>query len=111
MTSYHLLTPDPELLSFNASGIAVVHVQDKKICITRYNDQWFAFSARCPHASGHMDEGFVDAAGNIVCPVHRYRFSLKSGRDINGEGYHLKTYKLELRGTALYVGLQSFNLL
>ena|SRR5688572_12882648 len=111
MTSYHLLTPDPELLSFNASGIAVVHVQDKKICITRYNDQWFAFSATCPHASGHMDQGFVDAAGNIVCPVHRYRFSLKSGRDTNSEGYHLKTYKLELRGTALYVGLQSFNLL
>jgi 3-phenylpropionate/trans-cinnamate dioxygenase ferredoxin subunit len=111
MISYHLLTPDPELLSFNNCGIAVVHIQDKKICITKYKDEWFAFSARCPHASGHMDEGFVDATGNIVCPVHRYRFSLKTGRDTNGEGYYLKTYKLEVRGTALFIGFQSFNIL
>ena len=111
MISHHLLTPDPGLLTFNGFGIAVIDIQDKKICITKHKDEWFAFSARCPHASGRMDEGFVDAAGNIVCPVHKYRFSLKSGRDTNGEGYQLKTYKLELRGSALYVGLQSLDFL
>ncbi|HSB94414.1 MAG TPA: Rieske 2Fe-2S domain-containing protein [Flavitalea sp.] len=111
MISFHLLSPNPESLPFNAAGIAVVDVQDKKICVTRYRDEWYAFSAKCPHASGPMDEGFVDAAGNVVCPVHRYRFSIKNGRDSNGEGYCLKTYKLELRGQALYVGLQSFNFL
>ena len=111
MISFQLLCSDPELLPFNESGIAVVNVQDKKICVTKFQDQWYAFSPKCPHASGHLDKGFVDATGSIVCPVHRYRFSLKNGRDSNGEGYYLKTYKLEQRGTALYVGIQSVNLL
>jgi nitrite reductase/ring-hydroxylating ferredoxin subunit len=109
MTTFHLLTQDPELLPFNESGIAVVEVKGKKICVTKYKDEWFAFAAKCPHASGPMDEGFIDAIGNIVCPVHRYRFSLKNGRNTSGEGYYLKTYNLEMRGVALYVGIESFN--
>jgi nitrite reductase/ring-hydroxylating ferredoxin subunit len=111
MTSFHLLTPDPDLLSFNGAGIAVIQVQEKSICITRYRDEWYAFASKCPHASGAMNEGFVDAAGYIVCPVHRYRFSLKNGLDAAGEGYKLKTYRLERRGKALFVGIDSFNLL
>ena len=109
--TYYLLSPDPNQLSFNASGIAVVQVEGKSICVTRFRDQWYAFAAKCPHASGHLNEGFIDAVGNIVCPVHQYRFSLKNGRDASGEGYHLKTYKLELRGTALYIAIESFNFL
>jgi nitrite reductase/ring-hydroxylating ferredoxin subunit len=111
LTTFHLISSDPDELDFNASDIAVVEVEGKKICVTKYKDEWYAFAATCPHASGQMDQGFVDALGNIVCPVHRYRFSLKNGRNTSGEGYYLKTYKLEIRGTALYVGIQTFNFL
>jgi len=109
MTTFHLLSSQPDQLPFNSSSIAVVEVQNKKICVTRYKGQFYAFAATCPHASGHMDEGFVDALGNIVCPVHRYRFSLKNGRNTSGEGYFLKTYPLEMRGTELFVGIQELN--
>jgi nitrite reductase/ring-hydroxylating ferredoxin subunit len=108
---YQLLTSDPNQLPFNKSGIAVIEVQGKSICLTRFKDQWYAFASKCPHASGPMHEGFVDAAGYIVCPVHKYRFSMKNGLDAGGEGYKLKTYKLELRGTALYVAIETFNFL
>jgi len=109
MATYHLLAADPELLPLNAAGMTVVEVNGKNICVARWNNEWYAFAAKCPHASGKMDEGFIDSLGNVVCPVHRYRFSLKNGRNTSGEGYYLKTYKLEMRGTALYVGLESFR--
>jgi 3-phenylpropionate/trans-cinnamate dioxygenase ferredoxin subunit len=37
--------------------------------------------------------------------VHRYKFSLQNGRNTSGEGYYLKTYPVEVRGEAIFVGL------
>jgi 3-phenylpropionate/trans-cinnamate dioxygenase ferredoxin subunit len=102
---FHKIADDPATLSFNHNHIAVVDVKGKKICIARFNNQWFAFAYKCPHASGIMSEGYIDAAGNVVCPVHRYKFSLQNGRNTSGEGYYLKTYPVEIRAEALYVGL------
>ena len=53
------------------------------------------------HASGILADGYVDAIGNVVCPVHRYRFSIRNGR--NSEGYFLKVYVVERREDGVYV--------
>jgi len=50
-----------------------------------------------------MADGFIDATGQVVCPLHRYRFNIKNGRNTSGEGYYLKTYPLERREDGLYV--------
>ncbi|WP_207511060.1 Rieske (2Fe-2S) protein [Longitalea luteola] len=102
---YHQIADHPSELAFNQQGIAVVEVKGKKICITRFGNEWFAFAYKCPHASGIMSEGYVDAVGNVVCPVHRYKFSLKNGRNTNGGGYYLKTYPVEVREEALFVAI------
>lgn len=96
---------DEELIFPNENGIALIEVEGKKICMTRIDGQWHAFAYKCPHASGRLDEGFIDALGNVVCPVHRYRFSVKNGRNTSGEGYYLKTYRLEKREGGLYIEL------
>ncbi|MFT3826402.1 MAG: nitrite reductase (NAD(P)H) small subunit [Chitinophagaceae bacterium] len=92
-------------LLLNQNNIAVVEAGGKKICLTQYKEQWFAFSYKCPHASGLMSEGYVDAVGNITCPLHRYKFSLQNGRNTSGEGYYLKTYPVEQREEGLYIGM------
>lgn len=111
MLKYHLLAADPDLLELNESGMAVVNVQGKNLCVAKFRDEWYAFAAKCPHASGQMHHGFIDAMGHVVCPLHRYRFDIRNGRNTSGEGYFLKTYKLEKRGQALYVGIESFGFL
>lgn len=103
--TYHQIADHPSTLSFNQQGIAVVELKGKKICITRYKEEWFAFGYKCPHASGIMADGHIDAVGNVVCPVHRYKFSLKNGRNTSGEGYYLKTYPVEVREEAVFVGI------
>lgn len=92
-------------LDFAASQIAVVETGGKKICIGRYNGQLYAFAYKCPHASGIMADGYIDALGNIVCPVHRYKFSLQNGRNTSGEGYYLKHWQVELREDGIYIAV------
>jgi nitrite reductase/ring-hydroxylating ferredoxin subunit len=90
--------------------IGVMEVQGKKICYTRYEQQLYAFAYKCPHASGIMADGFIDDAGNVVCPLHRYRFNIKNGYNSSGEGFYLKTYPLEQREDGLYLGLEKSSL-
>lgn len=107
---YHRIAKHASELAFNERGIAVVEVKDKKICITRFGEEWFGFAYTCPHASGIMAEGYIDAVGNIVCPIHRYKFDIKNGRNTTGEGYYLKTYPVEARGEAIFVGIPDSGL-
>ncbi len=84
----------------------MVKAGGKNICIAAVGDNLYGCAAKCPHASGFMHEGWVDAQGNIVCPLHRYRFSLANGRNTSGEGYFLKTYAVEIRETGVFVGIE-----
>ena len=93
-------------MHFSENGVAIVEVKDKSICITKFHDGWFAFAAKCPHAGGLLAEAHIDAVGNIVCPLHRYKFNIKNGRNISGEGYALKTYPVEIKSNGVFVGLE-----
>jgi 3-phenylpropionate/trans-cinnamate dioxygenase ferredoxin subunit len=92
-------------LDFAENNIAVAEVNGKTICIGRHGDRLFGFAYKCPHAGGIMADGYIDAAGNIVCPVHRYKFSMSSGRNISGEGYFLKTWPVRITDKAVFIGM------
>lgn len=83
-----------------------MEVNKKTVCVALHNGELLACANKCPHAGGHLQEGFLDAMGNIVCPLHRYKFSLKNGRNISGEGYHLKTYPVEIRAEGIFIGFE-----
>ena len=82
-----------------------VEVNGKNICVAKHNDQAFAFATKCPHAGGHLSDGYIDALGNVVCPLHRYKYDMKNGRNVSGEGYYLKHWPVEVRENGVYVGL------
>ena len=70
----------------------------------------FAFAYKCPHAGGYFVNGYLDALGNVVCPVHRYKFCPANGRNVSGEGYYLKHWPVEIRADGVYVGLEKNKL-
>src|SRR4051812_36000133 len=86
----------PNELSWGPNQIAVVSVAGKKICGARFGDQLFAFAYKCPHASGIMAQGYLDPVGNVVCPLHRYKFDLKTVRNTSGEGFFLKRWVVQV---------------
>jgi len=92
-------------LDFAGNNIATVEVKGKKICIGKYSDAFFAFTYKCPHAGGILADGHIDALGNIVCPLHRYKYCLQNGRNVSGEGYYLIHWPVEIREDGVYVGM------
>jgi 3-phenylpropionate/trans-cinnamate dioxygenase ferredoxin subunit len=97
-------------INFSANGLAAVQVNNKKICVAMQENKLFACNHKCPHAGGILADGYLDAFGNIVCPLHRYKFSLQNGRNTSGEGYYLKTFAVDIRNDGVFVAFEDNNL-
>ena len=104
--TWHKIASAESDLIFNANHIAVIEIDSKKICIARYQNGLFGIPLKCPHAGGLLSEGYVDALGNIVCPVHRYKYNLRNGYNSSGEGFYLKTYPVQVKENGIFVGLE-----
>jgi 3-phenylpropionate/trans-cinnamate dioxygenase ferredoxin subunit len=84
----------------------LVKAGGREICISIHNGEAYGCAARCPHAGGNMNQGWLDPMGNIVCPLHRYKFDSKSGRNTSGEGYFIKTYPVKEDDEGVFVGVE-----
>ena len=87
----------------NAPDIGVTELNGQKICISRFNQQWYGFAYKCPHSGGILADGDVDPKGQVVCPVHGYRFNIRNGYNSTGEGYYLPHWPIEQRPDGLYI--------
>jgi nitrite reductase/ring-hydroxylating ferredoxin subunit len=93
-------------LGFADNNIAIADLKGKKICIARWKEELFAFAYKCPHAGGILADGYIDALGQVVCPLHRYKFNMQNGRNVSGEGYYLKHWPVEVREEGVFVGME-----
>lgn len=91
------------------NDLAVAETGGKKVTLAKIGINIFACAYTCPHASGILAEGFIDASGNITCPLHRYKFSLSNGRNVSGEGYYLKVFPIEEREAGIFIGFEENN--
>jgi nitrite reductase/ring-hydroxylating ferredoxin subunit len=107
---WHKIADNIEEINFSSEGLSSIEVEGKKICIAYKGEMVFACTHKCPHAGGDMSNGYIDALGNIVCPLHRYKFALSTGRNTTGEGYFLKTYPIEIRENGIFVGFEETGL-
>ncbi len=104
--TWHKIADHLHELNFSDNHIALAEVKGKKICLGQYNNRLFAFTWKCPHAGGMLSEGYIDALGNVVCPVHRYKFNMENGHNTSGEGYYLKRWPAEQREDGVYVQME-----
>ena len=66
-----------------------------------------AFSALCPHQMGDLSGGGLDEEG-IDCPLHFYRFDVRTGACIypRGEALKLKTYSVRVEGEDILIKIE-----
>lgn len=88
------------------NNIATIQINERSICIIKTLKGLKACSSECPHAGGDLSSGFLDAKGNIICPVHNYRFNLNHGRDTNGE-YFLKIFQIKENEEGIWLMAES----
>lgn len=85
-------------------AVRTIDVKGKMVCLGRLPDGYFAVDDRCPHAAGgRLGMGKCDADGSVVCPIHRYKYDLKSGKGFQGD--YVNTYQVETRADGVYIGM------
>lgn len=88
------------------NNLTTAEAGGEKITLAKIGNDIYACAHKCPHAGGILADGFIDATGNIVCPLHRYKFNLVSGRNVSGEGYYLKVFAVEEREAGIFIGIE-----
>lgn len=101
---WHKIAETVAAIPWEENRMCIVEAGGKKITLGLVKEQVFAFAHQCPHAGGMMAGGYLNAACQVTCPLHGYRFDLKNGRNSSGEGYFLKTYPVEQRKEGVFVG-------
>jgi nitrite reductase/ring-hydroxylating ferredoxin subunit len=98
-----------EDIEWQDNNMATVETGGKKISLAKVGKDLFACSYKCPHAGGILPEGFLDGRGSVICPIHGFRFNLRNGYNVSGEGYFLKVFPIEEREAGLFVGFEETN--
>jgi len=97
-----------ELTDPDKPFIKKVKAGGKGICLVGYEGKIYALSATCPHAGAELSGGWC-REGKIICPFHRYSYSLQTGKGDPGQNDYVDTYPVEIREDGVYVGVASFG--
>ncbi len=92
--------PFAELAEKRPHRVAVwdeVARQDVGIVLVKQGDRVHAMGARCSHAGGPLDQGWV-LGGTLVCPWHGSRYDIETGQPVSGPStcpqprYHVRLH-------------------
>jgi nitrite reductase/ring-hydroxylating ferredoxin subunit len=85
-------------------GALGVEVDGLPIAVFNDGGAFHALLGRCPHSSGPLGQGWVEE-GEAVCPLHRWRFQLRTGRCTTVRGESIHRFACEVRGDEVWVGV------
>jgi nitrite reductase (NADH) small subunit len=77
-------------------------VDGLRVAVFRVAGEFHALLGRCPHANGSLGLGWVEE-GEAVCPLHRWRFRLATGRCTTVRGVSVHRFRCEVRGEQVWV--------
>lgn len=96
------------------NGGACVRIKDLQIAIFNFTrrDEWYACQNLCPHKMQmSLARGIIGSEANdpkVACPFHKKTFSLKSGKNLNGEDYQVAVYPVKIEDGFVFVGLEEY---
>lgn len=97
--------PADALAKIKPATTQLLVVHQKRICLARIENQFFAIEDKCSHNGESLSKGSINYIGEVVCPWHGYRFQLRTGREANERSRDLETYPIKVDETGFYIGL------
>lgn len=91
--------------SLSIADVQPVVVKGKRLVLVKENNQFYVFKNKCPHAGADLGNAWCKE-GYLVCPIHRYKYSLESGRGAIGQGDYLKNYPTKVVGDHVFIGFK-----
>lgn len=75
------------------------------LAVCELEGSYYAFDNRCPHRSAPLDTG--ELSGElIVCPLHHFKFSLKTGRCVMPKHLRLRSFPVSREGDRLAIDVK-----
>ena len=96
--------------AFPENGGACIEYKGLQVAIFNFTrrNEWFATQNLCPHKHQMiLSRGMLGSEGEepkVACPFHKKTFSLKDGKNLNGNECNLATYPVKLENGYIYVG-------
>ena len=95
--------PVARVADVKPGDVIAVTVDDVELVLGRDGERYFATQRRCLHRGGDLAEGIV-SRGDLVCPMHGWRFSTQTGCTTNTVERHcLVTYPVRVTGDAIEI--------
>jgi hypothetical protein len=64
--------------SWIGTGLPAIWRNGEEYFLLAHDDALYLVANRCPHRGGPLKSGFINAAGEIVCPMHHGAYALAS---------------------------------
>ena len=85
----------------------MVRIGERRICIFHLDAGFKAFDNLCPHNGHSLLEGTTNYLGEVVCPLHGYRFSLKDGKESESRCSDLTIHQIDITNDGVFLRLIS----
>lgn len=63
-----------------------------QICLVHTEKGFFAVQNQCSHLHEELHKGYVNNFNEIICPLHFYRFNLRTGQEMTGKNALIYRY-------------------
>ena len=80
-------------------------VRGKRICLVNVENELRAVEDKCTHNGESLSKGMVNFLGEVICPWHGYRFSLKTGRESAERSRDLEVYPIKKESDGIFIGI------
>lgn len=75
----------------------MIRTKDNEVAVFKSNGKLCAIQNICPHDGGQLSKGWLEGE-EVVCPLHGYKFHLKTGGCSTDRQLSAKTFKLIPQG-------------
>jgi nitrite reductase/ring-hydroxylating ferredoxin subunit len=87
--------------------IKKIRAGNKNICLVGYEGKIFALGSTCPHAGEDLSRGWCKD-GKLVCPVHRFSYTLETGKGSPGQNDFVESYAVKIKDGIIFIGVTGF---
>lgn len=104
MKEYSLGSSKEQVFSlFPERTIKKIQLGEKQLAGVRIGEKIFVFDSFCPHRGAPLTQGRINGLGEIVCPLHEYRFDLATGTIRAGSCGDLEIYPAQVEPDGLKI--------
>ena len=96
-------SPDQARESIPINSLKKVKTKNFTLCLAHTSEGFFATDDGCPHMHASLSEGRINYLHELICPLHGYRYSLKTGQECRNRTHEANLYEVEINDDGLFI--------